>query len=64
MTQPCAIRREQDQYACAKCRLRWDVSDPEPPLCGQQVATRDMSERLENSIGYVSALAPLVDKLR
>jgi hypothetical protein len=69
VTPPCAIRREQDQYACAKCRLRWDVNDPEPPLCGLRVATRDLQERLENSTGFVSALAPpwlrpvTVDKL-
>lgn len=50
----CQARREQDQYACARCRLRWDVDDPDPPLCGQKVATRDLGEDLK----YVSALAP------
>lgn len=55
---PCQAARQSDEMVCAKCRLRWDVNDPEPPLCGQHVATRDLSERLENSVGYVSALAP------
>lgn len=58
MTHPCSATRQSDEMVCAKCRLRWDVSDPEPPLCGLQVATRDLGERLENSVGFVSALAP------
>ena len=59
MTPSCQARRYSDQMHCAKCRLAWDVNDPDPPLCGQQVATRDMQERLENSTGFVSALAPV-----
>ena len=47
-------RYEPSTLRCAKCRLRWDVDDPDPPLCGLKVATRDLGERLE----YVSALAP------
>jgi hypothetical protein len=55
-----------DEMHCATCHLRWDVSDPEPPLCGRecpsivpgnapvQVATRDEQERLP----YASGLAP------
>ena len=58
MTNSCQATRQSDEMVCPKCRLRWDVSDPEPPLCGLQVATRDMQERLENSTGFVSALAP------
>lgn len=53
----CQATRQSDEMVCAKCRLRWDVSDPEPPLCANRpvvVATRDLGERLE----YVSALAP------
>lgn len=57
-----------DEMHCATCHLRWDVSDPEPPLCGLecpsivpgdapvQVATRDAGE-------FVSALAPDIFKL-
>jgi len=54
----CHATRQSDEMVCAKCRLRWDVSDPEPPLCGRLVATRSQTERLENSVGFVSALAP------
>lgn len=58
MTNRCQARRYSDEMVCHNCRLRWDVSDPEPPLCGLKVATRDLGERLEHSTGFVSALAP------
>jgi hypothetical protein len=60
-----------DEMHCATCHLRWDVSDPEPPLCGRecpsivpgdapvQVATRGRQERLP----YASGLAPDIFKL-
>lgn len=30
---PCIIRTAGDTTWCAKCRLRWDTNDPEPPVC-------------------------------
>lgn len=54
----CQARRYSDEMHCTKCHLRWDVNDPEPPLCGHKMAARDIQERLDNSVGYVSALAP------
>jgi hypothetical protein len=54
----CHATRQSDEMVCYKCRLRWDVNDPDPPRCKLTVATRDMQERLENSTGFVSALAP------
>lgn len=53
-----ARRLGTDQMHCAKCHLLWDCNDPEPPLCGRLVATRDAQESLANAVGYVSALAP------
>lgn len=29
----CRKRREGDEWAC-ECGLRWDVNDPDPPVCG------------------------------
>lgn len=46
----CQARRYSDEMHCAKCRLRWDVNDPEPPLCGIKVATRDLGEDLKNTL--------------
>jgi hypothetical protein len=54
----CQACRQSDEMACAKCHLRWDVNDPDPPLCGRLVAARDAQESLANAVGYVSALAP------
>lgn len=28
---PCNVRREGDEYVCAKCKLRWDVHEDQPP---------------------------------
>lgn len=28
----CRVRRENDEMVCA-CGLRWDVNDPQPPMC-------------------------------
>lgn len=30
---PCPARRENDEMACHRCGTRWDVADPEPPVC-------------------------------
>jgi hypothetical protein len=54
----CQARRQSDEMACPKCHLRWDVCDPDPPLCGLLVATRAHDEDVERSNRYVSALAP------
>lgn len=29
----CQARRQQDQMACARCGLLWDVDDDDPPDC-------------------------------
>jgi hypothetical protein len=54
----CQALRQSDEMVCAPCRLRWDVDDPDPPLCGLQVATRAHDEDVERANRYVSALAP------
>lgn len=36
----CEARRYGDETVCARCGLRWDTNDPEPPACkpvGKQV---------------------------
>lgn len=43
-------RHEPGAMHCAACRLRWDVSDPEPLVCPASVDVRP--------VRYVSALAP------
>lgn len=29
----CQARQESDEMVCSRCRVRWDVNDPEPPRC-------------------------------
>lgn len=29
----CRARIQADEYHCPDCRLRWGISDPEPPEC-------------------------------
>lgn len=29
----CSAVQQSDEMFCAKCGLRWDVNDPEPPAC-------------------------------
>jgi hypothetical protein len=29
----CEAIQYSDEMACARCRLRWDTNDPEPPSC-------------------------------
>lgn len=31
----CNAMQQNDEMVCAKCRLRWDRTDPEPPPCPQ-----------------------------
>lgn len=33
----CHARQYSDEMHCILCRLRWDVNDPEPPMCGKLV---------------------------
>jgi len=33
----CHVRQEGDEMAC-KCGLRWDVNDPNPPMCVHRAA--------------------------
>ena len=30
---PCGATQQSDEMYCARCQLRWDVNDPEPPSC-------------------------------
>lgn len=54
----CQARPERTDPAtvrCLVCRLAWDVTDHDPPLCPRtQIAQRGAQERLP----FVSALAP------
>lgn len=34
----CCASQEQDEMACGKCGLRWDVADTDPPRCGRAAA--------------------------
>lgn len=31
----CQARRQSDEMYCARCRLRWDVNDSDPPHCAR-----------------------------
>lgn len=43
----CDKRRVADEYYCARCRIRWDVNDPEPPPCeAEQPAPATLTDRL------------------
>lgn len=32
----CLARTEGDEMVCRACGLRWDMNDPEPPVCGKE----------------------------
>lgn len=34
----CQARQQGDSMYCARCRLTWDVGDPEPPRCLERPA--------------------------
>jgi Domain of unknown function (DUF5664) len=29
----CKAKQQSDEMFCAKCNMRWDVNDPQPPVC-------------------------------
>lgn len=33
---PCKARQVSDQMTCHECKLTWDKSDPEPPVCERE----------------------------
>lgn len=33
----CHARRQNDQMHCNKCGLLWDINDPDPPKCNQEI---------------------------
>lgn len=35
MNPRCKARREQDEYVCVPCGMRWDVRDDPPGECGE-----------------------------
>lgn len=52
MTGVCVARRiGTDQMQCARCRLAWDLDDPEPPVCGKTLHAVDVPA------GFISGLA-------
>lgn len=66
----CHARQYSDEMHCPVCRLRWDVNDPEPPLCGKNVpsiippdgpvtvAERGLNERLPFASGLPEKYLP------
>lgn len=44
----CSSFTQGGQRFCPKCRLVWDLNDPEPPVCGETLLNRaEIKERLE-----------------
>lgn len=33
MAHICSAKRYNDEMVCHRCKLTWDVKDPEPPTC-------------------------------
>lgn len=38
----CEVRQESDEMVC-RCGKRWDVNDPEPPVCDKNKTGRTLS---------------------
>jgi hypothetical protein len=49
----CEARRENDEMVCHRCKLAWDVKDPEPPRC----STAEPPDR--DSIAHENGIAQL-----
>lgn len=46
----CYARRINDQMQCGKCGLAWDIDDPEPPQCKNEVEVpRSMAKFVMNN---------------
>lgn len=42
---PCEARQYSDEMNCARCRLVWDVNDPDPPQCPKEAEERAEKDR-------------------
>lgn len=42
MTKPkgCSATAQGDQWSCSRCKLLWDMNDPDPPVCLPKAAKR------------------------
>lgn len=45
----CQARQYSDQMYCPKCRITWDVSDPDPPECPGRMA-REAAKLLRENL--------------
>ena len=45
----CRAIQYSDEMYCAKCNLRWDTNDPEPPEC--PVLKKENAEKLQGDHG-------------
>lgn len=69
----CAKRRVGDEYHCLACRTRWDVNDPEPPVCQREIdkppritlthRLRALSKRLRETAQDVPIRRSIMDDL-
>lgn len=49
----CKARQQSDEIACAKCGLRWEANDPDPPKCNVQRSARVILEKINRRAKHV-----------
>ena len=55
----CQAVRYSDEMYCAKCNLRWDVNDPEPPKCRDEVVqTGDLNSMPQSGCHFKRFFQP------
>lgn len=48
----CAARQHSDQVQCPRCNHTWDVNDPNPPECRDQIRVREISRAAHGGCNF------------
>lgn len=60
----CAARRVGQDFACATCRLTWDVNDREPPPCPRVVRVAPPTRSTIPPVDVRAFVSGLPDRIR
>lgn len=60
MPRTCQAHRENDQMCCGRCGLQWDINDPEPPRCTDDLEL--IEQRRENGREHLNRIKALLSR--